>query len=298
MQETERFSPRYKGLDLWSEEDALAAFWGGQMTALAAVRPALPAIAAAAKAMVERLGGGDGRLIYGGAGASGMLAAQDGVEITPTFGWPEERLLILVAGGDEARLRPMGVREDDAEDGVLAVSVQRIGAADAVVGVAASGTTPYTVALLQGARSAGALTVAIANNPDTPLLQSAAHPILLDTGPEVIAGSTRLGAGTAQKAVLGMLSSLIMMRLGHVVDGFMVSLTADNEKLRGRAARVVAAIAGVDLEAAEGALAKTDGRVKDAVLVALGCSVAEARDRLAAGNGDLRGAMNDLGSER
>ena len=296
MQETERFSPRYKGLDLWSEEDALAAFWDGQMTALAAVRPALPSIAAAAKAMVERLGRGDGRLIYGGAGSSGLLAAQDGMEVTPTFGWPPERLLILVAGGEAARLRPMGVREDDAGDGERAVSEHRIGAADVVVGVAASGTTPYTVALLQGARSAGALTVAIANNPDTPLLQAAAHPIPLDTGPEVIAGSTRLGAGTAQKAALGMLSSLVMMRLGHVVDGFMVSLTADNEKLRGRAARVVAAIAGVELEVAEGALARTDGRVKEAVLVAQGCSAAAARDRLAAGNGDLRGAMKNLDS--
>ncbi len=202
MQETERFSPRYKGLDLWSEEDALAAFWDGQMTALAAVRPALPSIAAAARAMVERLGGGDGRLVYGGAGSSGLLAAQDGMEVTPTFGWPPERLLILVAGGDAARLRPMGVREDDAGDGERAVSAHRIGAADVVIGVAASGTTPYTVALLQGARSAGALTVAIANNFDTPLLQAAAHPIPLDTGPEVIAGSTRLGAGTAQKAAL------------------------------------------------------------------------------------------------
>ena len=297
MQETERFSPRYKGLDLWSEMDALGAFWDGQMTALAAVRPALPAIAAAAKAMVEQLGGGKGRLVYGGAGASGLLAAQDGMEMTPTFGWPPERLLILVAGGDEARLRPMGVREDDAEGGERAVTVHRIGSADVVVGVAASGTTPYTISLLQGARSAEALTVAIANNPDTPLLQAAAHPILLDTGPEVIAGSTRLGAGTAQKAALGMLSSLVMMRLGHVVDGFMVSLTADNEKLRGRAARVVAAIAGVGLKAAEGALAKTDGRVKDAVLVARGCLAAEARDRLAAGGGDLRGAMSDLGSK-
>ncbi len=297
MQETERISPRYKGLDLWSEEDALGAFWDGQMTALAAVRPAIPAIGTAALAMVERLGAGKGRLVYGGAGVSGQLAAQDGMEMTPTFGWPPERLLILVAGGDEARLWPMGVQEDDAEGGTAAVSEHRIGAVDVVVGVAASGTTPYTVSLLQEARSAGALTVAITNNPNTPLLQAAAHPILLDTGPEVIAGSTRLGAGTAQKAALGMLSSLVMMRLGHVVDGFMVSLIADNEKLRGRAARVVAAIAGVGLKAAEGALAKTEGRVKDAVLVARGCLATEARDRLAAGGGDLRGAMSDLGSK-
>ena len=188
--------------------------------------------------------------------------------MTPTFGWPAERLLFLMAGGDAARLSPMGAREDDAEDGRRAVEDNAIGPADAVVGVAASGETPFTVGLQRAARSAGALTVAIANNPDTTLLREAAHPILIDSGPEVIAGSTRLNAGTAQKAALGMLSSLVMIRLGHVVDGLMVSLAADNEKLRGRAARIVAEVARVQPSAAEAALQAAGGQVKLAILIA------------------------------
>ena len=294
MRPTEDFSPRYKGLDLWPDEEVLAAFWEGQMRALAQVGPALPAVAAAAAAIVERLRREDGRLVYGGAGVSGLLAMLDGMEMTPTFGWPEERLLLLMAGGDQARLRPSGIPEDDAGAAQRDLERHRIGPADAVIGVAASGSTPYTVALLQGAGMAGALTVGIANNPDTPLLQAAAHPIPILTGPEAIAGSTRLNAGTAQKAVLGMLSSLVMTRLGHVLDGLMVSLDADNEKLRGRAARIVAEIAGVGPEQAAAALGRCDGRVKDAVLIARGASAERARDLLADHDHDLRAALSGL----
>ena len=294
MRPTEDFSPRYKGLDLWPDQEVLAAFWEGQMRALAQVGPALPAVAAAAAAMVERLRRGDGRLVYGGAGASGLLAVLDGMEMTPTFGWPAERLLLLMAGGDQARLRPSGVPEDDAGAAETDLEAHRIGPADVVIGVAASGSTPYTVALLKGAGMAGALTVAIANNPDTPLLQAAAHPIPIATGPEAIAGSTRLNAGTAQKAVLGMLSSLVMTRLGHVLDGLMVSLDADNKKLRGRAARIVAEIAGVDSQQAAAALDRCDGRVKDAVLIARGASAERARDLLASHDHNLRAALAGL----
>ena len=294
MRATEEFSPRYKGLDLWPDAEVLAAFWDGQMAAVAAVRPALPAIAAAAAAVAARLGEGGGRLVYGGAGTSGLLAIQDGMEMNSTFGWPPERLLLLMAGGDQARLQITGGDEDDAQSAEQAVEDHRIGPADAVIAVAASGTTPFTVALLRAARAAGALTVGIANCADTPLLQSAEQPILLDSGPEVIAGSTRLNAGTAQKATLGMLSSLAMTRLGHVVDGLMVSLVADNEKLKGRGVRIVAEVAAVEPALAEASLERGQGRVKDAILIARGAAEAQARDLLAASGGNLRVAMERL----
>lgn len=293
MRKTEQISPRYKGLDLWPDTEVLAAFWEGQLRALAGVGPALPSIAAAAGAIADHLQQGEGRLIYGGAGSSGMLAVQDGIEMTPTFGWPAARLLLLRAG-DEAGISQSGAPEDDARAAENALAKHRVASPDVVIGVAASGTTPYTVSLIEGAGMAGALTVGIANNSDTPLLQAAAHPIFVPTGPEVIAGSTRLNAGTAQKAVLGMLSSLVMIRLGHVVDGLMVSLVADNEKLRVRAARIVSEISGAAREAAEAALRETDGRVKNAVLVAGGATARQARDLLAAHGENLREAMADL----
>ncbi len=264
------------------------------MKGVAAVRVALPSIVSAAGAMVERLRRSEGRLVYVGAGTSGQLALQDGMEMTSTFGWPPERLLFLIAGGDEARLRPRGIWEDDTQAAHRAVTDNKIGTADTVVGVAASGATPFTVSLFQRATSAGALTVGIVNSPGAPMLRASTHPILLDTGAEVIAGSTRLKAGTAQKTVLGMLSSLVMMRLGHVVDGFMVSLVADNEKLQARAVRMVAEIAGVGLEEAARSSSQTEGRVKEAVLVAQGVAVEQARDTLAARSGNLRVAMTDL----
>lgn len=294
MRKTEEFSPRYKGLDLWSDTEVLTAFWDGQMGAVAAVRPALPAISEAAAAVAERLGHAGGRLVYGGAGTSGLLAIQDGMEMNSTFGWPPERLLFLMAGGDQARLQLVGAEEDDAESAERAVGDNKIGPADVVIGVTASGTTPFTVALLKAARSAGALTVGIANCAGTPLLEEAAQPILVDSGTEVIAGSTRLNAGTAQKATLGMLSSLAMMRLGHVVDGLMVSLVADNKKLKVRGARIVAEIAAVAPEQAEASLERSQGRVKEAVLVAQGATEQQARKLLAENGENLRLAMTRL----
>jgi len=291
---TEEFSPRYKGLDLWSDAEVLTAFWDGQMGAVAAVRPALPAIARAAAAVAERLGHGDGRLVCGGAGTSGLLAIQDGMELTSTFGWPPERLLFLMAGGDQARLQLAGAKEDDAGSAERAARDHGIGPADVVIAVAASGTTPFTVALLRAARSAGALTVGIANCADTPLLQEAEQPILVDSGSEVIAGSTRLNAGTAQKATLGMLSSLVMTRLGHVMDGLMVSLVADNKKLHARGARIVAEVAAVAPELAEASLERSQGRVKEAILVAQGATEQQARKALAENGDNLRLAMTRL----
>ncbi len=294
MLKTEIASRRYMGLDTWDDHEILRALWDGQMNAIAAIRPALPALEQAAGALVERLGRPGSRLVYAGAGASGLLAIQDGMEMTPTFGWPSDRLIFLMAGGDQARLSPDGSSEDDAESAAWEVGTHGLGPDDAVVAVAASGTTRYTVELVTAAKKAGALTVAIANNPDTDLLTACDCPVLLDTGPEVIAGSTRLGAGTAQKAALGMLSTLVMVRLGHVMDGLMVSMVATNAKLRDRAARMLQAITGADEATVRRALDAADGQVKTAALIVRGLDRDEADRRLDAAGGNLRQALAGL----
>jgi len=294
MLKTEVASQRYIGLDTWDDDEILRALWDGQMNAVAALRPALPALQTAAAALVDRLRKPASRLVYAGAGASGLLAIQDGMEMTPTFGWPSDRLIFLMARGDKARLSPDGGSEDDADSAEWDVGNNGLGPADAVVAVAASGTTRYTVHLVAAARKAGALTLAIANNPDTELLKIADCPVLLDTGPEVIAGSTRLGAGTAQKAALGMLSTLVMVRLGHVMDGLMVSMVATNAKLQDRAARMPQAITGAEEAVARKALEAADGRVKTAALIVRGLDAEEADRRLEATGGNLRRAMAGL----
>lgn len=288
---TERLDPGSKGIDTWPNGAILTALWQGQLRALSSVEAAIPAISAAADGVAARLLDDGSRLIYTGAGSSGLLAMQDAMEMTPTFNWPASRLVYLMAGGDQARLTPIGTVEDDA--GAAERDAGKIGlnGKDVVIAVAASGTTPYTVAVLNQARLVGALCVGIANNPNTDVLKLSDHPILLDSGAEVIAGSTRMGAGTAQKAALGMLSSLVMTRLGHVVDGWMVSLVADNAKLKKRAIRMVSDITGCSVETAAAALERCEGHVKPAVLHALGADDRQIDDLLSRSNGHLRAAM-------
>jgi len=295
---TEEVSARYAGFDTWHSEAALDALWQGQATAVDAVRPAIPALAKAAEDVAAKLVSGAGRLVYTGAGSSGLLAMQDGMEMTQTFSWPVERLVFLMAGGDAARLQQIGLEEDDAAAAVADANRVAFTAQDVVVAVAASGSTPYTLAIVNEARSAGALTIAITNNEQTPLAAAADHEIMLASGPEVIAGSTRLGAGTAQKAALGMLSTLVMTRLGHVVDGYMVSVVADNKKLVERAIRMVGDIAGVAENVARDALDTCDGQVKNAVLVARGMSAEEAAGALEGAGGNLRAVLNSRPKEK
>jgi len=291
---TETISPRYRGLDTWSDDDVLDAFWEGQARAIAAVRPALPAIAAAARAITARIGS-DGRLIYAGAGSAGRQAALDGMERGATVGWPDERVVLILAEGSV--LTPGAARgglEDNAENAKAKLRELSLRRSDVVVVSAASGTTPFTVMAAETARKAGALVVAIANNADVPLFRHADHRILLETGPEVIAGSTRMNAGTAQKAALGLLSSLTMTRLGHIHDGLMVSMRTDCAKLGERALRVVTEIAGCPEEAAAQALAACNDRIKPAILVASGADPAEAERLLSAAGGNLRVALKSL----
>jgi N-acetylmuramic acid 6-phosphate etherase len=287
---TETVSPRYADLDAWPSLEALHAMLEGQMSAVAAVRAALPAIAAAGEAAVQRLAEG-GRLVYAGAGTSGRIGVQDGAELSPTFDWPEDRVVFAIAGGERAlRSSPEGA-EDDRGEARRAVADCAIGALDVVIGVAASGATPYTVEFVRGARERGALTVAVANNPGAPLLGSAEHPILIDTGPEVLAGSTRMKAGTAQKVVLNLFSTLVMIKMGRVYRGLMVDMRTRNAKLIRRAASMVSHLANCDEESARRAFEAAEGDVKLAVLLARGVDLATAKERIRKSRGHLRSAL-------
>lgn len=285
-------SGHYAGLDTWPDARILDALVAGQERAIAAVRQAAPSIARAADLLSKRLAAG-GRLAYAGAGTSIRVAVQDGTELPATFGMAEDRLLYLIAGGRAAMFDTLADAEDDAADG--AAQAAALGPADTLVAVAASGTTPFTVAAAQRARDNGAFVIAVVNNPGSPLAAAADLEICLVSGPEVIAGSTRLAAGTAQKAALNLLSTLTHIRLGAVHDGLMVNVQAGNAKLLRRAAGIVAAIAGVDAALAQSALAAAGGHVKPAVLLCAGAKdIAAAQRLLHAANGNLRLAMSRL----
>ena len=269
----------------------------GQFAAVAAVHAARPALERAALAIEERLRG-RGRLVYAGAGTSGRLAVQDGAELMPTFSWPEERLLMLMAGGDDALLRAVEGAEDTADAAAALVYQHRIGDKDALIAVAASGTTPFTLACLREASARGALTVGIANNPNTPLVNEADYPICLDTGAEPIAGSTRMKAGTAQRVALTLLSSLVMIRLGRVYEGLMVDVQPSNRKLVRRSEAILAQLTGHSREQVRDALRQAKGSVKLALLLLEGCRLDEARQALDDADGDLRAAKASLEERR
>jgi N-acetylmuramic acid 6-phosphate etherase len=287
---TEIVSPRYTGIDAWEPSDILEALIEGQLAAVAAVRAARRAIEQAALATEARLREG-GRLVYAGAGTSGRLAAQDGAELSPTFSWPKDRVLFLLAGGEGALIEAVEGAEDKPEHGADLVRENGIGATDVLIAVAASGTTPFTLARLREAKLRGALAIAIANNAKTPLLTEADHGIWLDTGPESIAGSTRMKAGTAQKATLNLLSSLVMIRLGHVYGGLMVDVQASNKKLVRRSENMLMHLTGRSREEVREALGRADGSVKLAALLLQGCTTGEAEVALEQADGQLREAL-------
>lgn len=293
MGNTESLDPRFVDIDDWPTADAVAAMLAGQRSAAAAVESQVAAIAAAADAASARLRAG-GRLAYAGAGTSGRVAVQDGVELGPTFGWPQERLIFLLAGGLAALSVSAEGAEDDSADARRQVGDAGIGPNDVLIGTAASGRTPFTVAAIDAARAAGALTIGLANNADSPLLEAAEHPLLADTGSEVIAGSTRMQAGTAQKIVLNLLSTAIMLRLGRVHRGLMVDMVISNDKLLHRARNMVRTLSGCDEEAAAAALEASGNDIKAAVLTARGLQPADAADLLARNCNILRQAIDEL----
>lgn len=291
---TEAVDPRCADLDLWPDAQALQALFESQRAALDGVSPALPALAAAVADAVPRLRAG-GRMIYAGAGTSARISVQDGAELLPTFDWPQERVAFVIAGGETALLQAVEDAEDDSSAGVARMAALSVGANDVVIALAASGATPFTVAAARAARAAGALTIGVANTPHAPLLRACERPILIDTGPEPIAGSTRFKAGTAQKVVLNLLSTLIMVRLGRVYRGLMVDMRPSNEKLRRRAVRMVMTITGCEEAEAREALMGANSDVKLAVLLRRGLDAGKGRALLDAHGGNLRAALAALG---
>lgn len=290
---TEGLHPHAAGLQAVAPDVALSVLLEAQMAALARLRPALPALVRAAEAAAAALQGGH-RMAYAGAGSAGLMALADCLELAGTFGIAPERTPMLFPGGAAALMRMTGTVEDDPAAAIPDLARAAFGPGDCVICVSASGSTPYTLAVARGAQAAGARVIGIANNPGAPLLLLADVPVLLDTGPEVVAGSTRMGAATAQKAALNLISVLVGMRLGHVLDGRMINLVADNAKLLARAARIVAALSGCDAPAATAALGLGGGRVKPAILIARGATAAEADAALKASGGQVPAALARL----
>ncbi|MFC8722218.1 N-acetylmuramic acid 6-phosphate etherase [Kitasatospora sp. NPDC057198] len=258
-----------------------------------AVAAALPAIAAAVDAIVERMRRG-GRLVYAGAGTAGRLGVLDASECPPTFDTAPGQVVGLIAGGPAALTSALEGAEDDRAAAVADLAALDLTAADTVIGVSASGRTPYALAAVEHARALGALTVALVGNRGSALGEAAEHRIEVVTGPELLAGSTRLKAGTAQKLVLNTVSTIVMVRLGKTYGDLMVDLRATNAKLRARSRRIVAVATGAAPADADAALAATGGRAKDAILLLLaGVDAPTAAALLARHGGVLRDALRD-----
>lgn len=295
MIDTESIETANQPLDLQTSEELVAHVVSSQRRALDALLQTTDALGQAVDAAALRLAEGAGRLIFVGAGASGRLCVQDGAELWPTFGWPHERLELVMAGGQRALLESVEGVEDDAPGARAQVKELSVCADDVVVGVAASGRSPWTVAWVEAATSVGALSIGISGNPGAPLLRMADHAIALNSGAEVLAGSTRLAAGTAQKAALNAFSTALMVRLNRTWGNLMVDIAARNTKLDARRISMVRTILPEISEAsAQAELAVAEGWVKLAVLLASGDTVEEARARLERHSGSLRRALAEL----
>jgi len=283
-------------LDLQTDDAILTLLLNSQQQAVDAVRAVQADLAKAVTASAERLqSNSQGRLILVGAGASGRIAVQDGAELWPTYGWPAERLLLQIAGGDGALLKSVEGVEDDPHDALHQVSQFKVNQNDVVLGLAASGRSPWTCAWIEAARLQGALTIGFSNNGDTPLLAAAEHPLLLDSGAEVLAGSTRMTSGTAQKIVLNLFSTLLMIRLNRTHGNLMVDMAATNIKLEGRRIKMMQTIlAGLSDADARSALDKANGWGKLAVLIAKGAQREEAEQLLNSNAGSLRLALRSI----
>ncbi len=293
MPTTETVNPRFVDIDSWPSSEAVEAMLEGQLSAIAAIKTQVPHIARASEAAAAQLIKG-GRLIYVGAGTSGRIAVQDGVELGPTYGWPTERLAFIMAGGMAALSASAEGAEDDADDARAQLAAVNLSASDVVIGVAASGKTPFTVGAVEAARAQGALTIGVSNNRRTPLLEAAEHGLIADTGSELIAGSTRMKAGTAQKAILNLFSTTTMLRCGRVYRGLMVNMVISNEKLLQRAHGMVAKLTNCSDADAVSAVQTAGGDIKKAVLIAMGLSIAEATNSLATHGENLRLVIDSM----
>jgi len=292
MLPTESPSVLHPDLDLYASAELVAAFVDDQLLAVQAVRAAAPDLARAVDAALPRIQAG-GRLLYAGAGTSGRLGVLDSVELYPTFSWPHGRAQALLAGGQGAMFQAVEGAEDDATLGAQDLQSVHVGPHDVVLLLAASGTTPYVLGALQAAREAGALTIGFANNPGSPLTAQTDIGITLDTGSEIISGSTRLKAGTSQKIALNTFSSSLMVRMHKVHGNLMVDLKATNAKLLRRAVALTMRAAVCDEALARQTLQACDNHVKVAVVaIKNGSDIASARARLAAAGDSVRRALD------
>ena len=288
---TERANPAAKELDALSALEIARVINSEDARVAPAVKRALPQVARAIDAIAAPLGRG-GRLIYVGAGTSGRIAALDASECPPTFNTPPQMVQCVIAGGSRALARAAEINEDSARHGRRDLVKKRPTKRDVVVGISASGRTPYTLGALEYARRRGATTVAVVGNPRSPMGRAAKISIVVETGPEVVAGSTRMKAGTAQKLVLNMLSTGAMMRLGYVYGNLMVNVHLKNRKLVERGLAILERAADLDRLAAKRALKAAGNSVPVAlVMLKAGVSRAQARRRLAAVHGHVRRAM-------
>ncbi|MFJ8199887.1 N-acetylmuramic acid 6-phosphate etherase [Streptomyces sp. NPDC096152] len=288
---TEAFRPELSEIDRLPTQEIARLMNAEDATVPAAVAERLPQIAAAIDAVAERMARG-GRLIYAGAGTAGRLGVLDASECPPTFNTDPARVTGLIAGGPEAMVTSVEGAEDSRVLAVEALDALGLTPDDAVVGISASGRTPYAIGAVEHARARGALTIGLACNADSALATAAEHGIEIVVGPELLTGSTRLKAGTAQKLVLNMLSTITMIRLGKTYGNLMVDVRASNEKLRARSRRIVALATGAPDDEIELALAATDGEVKNAILTLLtGVDAPTAARLLRDSDGHLRAAL-------
>ncbi|MFJ3831606.1 N-acetylmuramic acid 6-phosphate etherase [Streptomyces sp. NPDC090046] len=288
---TEAFRPELAEIDRLSTLDIARTMNAEDATVPAAVAGQLPQIAAAVDAIAERMARG-GRLVYAGAGTAGRMGVLDASECPPTFNTDPSEVVGLIAGGPSAMVKAVEGAEDSKELAAEDLTALRIGPHDTVIGISASGRTPYAIGAVESARTRGALTVGLSCNAGSALAAAADHGIEVVVGPELLTGSTRLKAGTAQKLVLNLISTITMIRLGKTYGNLMVDMRSSNEKLRARARRIVALATGAPDEEIEAALTATGGEVKNAVLVVLGgVDGPTAAELLAASQGHLRAAL-------
>lgn len=287
---TEAALKAYLHIAEWPTGDAVAEMITNQSQAAAAVAAVSAQLAHAADEAAARLGR-NGRLIYAGAGTSGRIGVQDGVELGPTYGWPKERMIFLMAGGQMAFMQAVEGAEDDHAKGVEEARALKLTASDVVIGLAASGSTPYTIGVIEAAREEGALTIGLANKLPAPLCDAAEIGILIETGAEVIAGSTRMKAGTAQKIALNVLSTAIMIRLGFVYEGRMVAMQISNRKLLARAKAMIVELTGCGEEQAAVALEQAGRNIRVAILLVKGWTLDQAKADLDHWAGNLAAVL-------
>jgi N-acetylmuramic acid 6-phosphate etherase len=292
---TEERNPNSLGIDEKPVEEILRIINAEDRKVPKAIATELPVIADAVEAIAATISKG-GRVFFAGAGSSGRIGVAEAAEIPPTFGLPPRSVQGVMAGGADAYSGSVEVSEDDEPAGFRMLEERGIGRDDILVVLSASGRTPYALGALRKAREVGVMTVSLTCNPEAPMNRLADIPIVINVGPEVVAGSTRMKAGTAQKLVLNMLTTAAMIRLGRVYDGLMIGVQPTNEKLRERATRIIETIAEVSSEVASRALEEAQGNVRVAIVIAkIGESPEESKRILDNAGGSLRRALGDRG---